>query len=153
MEQESTEYPALKLRLSHYSDVIMITSKLSVTGLCGGNSPVNSPHKGPVTQKMFPFDDVIMHPIKVGSGCWLTGHLRWSPCRWDRSLLTLRLATYWVLSGCLSLLYVPWILGSPGIDQLPEIDHRLCKINLLWRHHEMEIPHYWLFGRNINRSL
>ena len=27
-----------------------------------GNSPgpVNSPHKGPVTQKMFPFDDVIM---------------------------------------------------------------------------------------------
>ena len=22
--------------------------------------PVNSPHKGPVTQKMFPFDDVIM---------------------------------------------------------------------------------------------
>ena len=26
--------------------------------LCGG--PVNSPHKGPVTRKMFPFDDVIM---------------------------------------------------------------------------------------------
>ena len=24
-------------------------------------SPVDSPHKGPVTQKMFPFDDVIMH--------------------------------------------------------------------------------------------
>ena len=25
-------------------------------------SPVNSPHKGPVTRKMFPFDDVIMEP-------------------------------------------------------------------------------------------
>ena len=25
-----------------------------------GNSPVKSPHKGPVTRKMFPFDDVIM---------------------------------------------------------------------------------------------
>ena len=25
--------------------------------------PVNSPHKGPVTRKMFPFDDIIMHPI------------------------------------------------------------------------------------------
>ena len=39
------------------------TSKLRVTGLCVGNSPgpVNSPHKGPVTQKMFPFDDVIMY--------------------------------------------------------------------------------------------
>ena len=38
------------------------TTKLRVTGLCAGNSPgpVNSPHKGPVTRKMFPFDDVIM---------------------------------------------------------------------------------------------
>ena len=38
------------------------TSKLCITGLCVGNSPgpVNSPHKGPVTRKMFPFDDVIM---------------------------------------------------------------------------------------------
>ena len=38
------------------------TPKLRVTGLCVGNSPgpVNSPHKGPVTRKMFPFDDVIM---------------------------------------------------------------------------------------------
>ena len=41
------------------------TSKLRVTVLCVGNSPglVNSPHKGPVTQKMFPFDDVIMNLI------------------------------------------------------------------------------------------
>ena len=36
------------------------TSKLRVTGLCEGNSPVNSPHKWPVTRKIFPFDDVIM---------------------------------------------------------------------------------------------
>ena len=38
------------------------TSKLRVTGFCSGNSrgPVNSPHEGPVTRKMFPFDDVIM---------------------------------------------------------------------------------------------
>ena len=42
------------------------TSKLRVTGLCVGNSPgpVNSPHKGPVTRKMFPFDDVIMTMTK-----------------------------------------------------------------------------------------
>ena len=40
----------------------MKTSKLCVTGLCVGTSPgpVNSPHKWPVTWKMFPFDDVIM---------------------------------------------------------------------------------------------
>ena len=38
------------------------TSKLRVTGICAGNSPVtvNSPHKWPVTRKMFPFDDVVM---------------------------------------------------------------------------------------------
>ena len=43
------------------------TSKLHVTGLCVGNSPgpVNSPHKGPVTRKMFPFDDVIMSYAKM----------------------------------------------------------------------------------------
>ena len=29
--------------------------------------PVNSPHKWPVTWKMFPFDDVIMPPIKVNN--------------------------------------------------------------------------------------
>ena len=38
------------------------TSKLRVTGFVLGihRWPVNSPHKGPVTRKMFPFDDVIM---------------------------------------------------------------------------------------------
>ena len=38
------------------------TPKLRVTGLCMGihRGPVNSPHKWPVTRKMFPFDDVIM---------------------------------------------------------------------------------------------
>ena len=38
------------------------TSKFRVTGLCVGNSPgpVNSPHKGPVTRRMFPFHDVIV---------------------------------------------------------------------------------------------
>ena len=42
------------------------TSKLRVTGLCVGNSPgpVNSPHKGPVTRKLFPFDDVIMWSLR-----------------------------------------------------------------------------------------
>ena len=39
------------------------TSKLRATGLCEGihQWPLNSPHKWPVTRKMFPFDDVIMN--------------------------------------------------------------------------------------------
>ena len=38
------------------------TSKLCVTGFVRGihRWPVNSPHKRPVTRKIFPFDDVIM---------------------------------------------------------------------------------------------
>ena len=83
----------------HYIDVIMTTvasqttslkrlfrrrskkiSKLRVTGLCAGNSPgpVNSPHKGPVMRKIFPFDDVIMGnegrqsaPAPVSGATWL----------------------------------------------------------------------------------
>ena len=45
------------------------TSKLRVAGLCAGNSPgpVNSAHKGPVTQKMFPFGDVIMRLFREDS--------------------------------------------------------------------------------------
>ena len=69
----------------HYNDVIMSTIASQITSLrivystviraqikenikvlrhwplCGESpGPVNSPHKGPVTRKMFPFDDVIM---------------------------------------------------------------------------------------------
>ena len=47
------------------------TSKLRVTGLCAGNSPGTGefPHKGPVTRKMFPFDDVIMDAQRVLIDC------------------------------------------------------------------------------------
>ena len=71
---------------NHYSDIIMGTMASQITSLTIVYStlysdadqskhqssaslafvrgihrwPVNSPHKGPVTQKMFPFDDVIM---------------------------------------------------------------------------------------------
>ena len=70
----------------HYSDIIMSAMASQTTGVsivyatvCSGadqrkhqssaplafvrgihRSPVNSPHQGPVTRKIFPFDDVIM---------------------------------------------------------------------------------------------
>ena len=49
------------------------TSKLRVTGLCVGNSPVADEfsHKWPVTRKMFPFNDVIMFP--VAGSCYKDG--------------------------------------------------------------------------------
>ena len=54
------------------------TLKLRVTGLFVGNSPgpVNSPHKGPVTRKMFPFDDVIMPTETHKAGPSWDGHIR-----------------------------------------------------------------------------
>ena len=50
-------------------------SKLRVTGHCAVNSPgpVNSPHKGSVTRKMFPFDDVIMITEKKMSTTHIPG--------------------------------------------------------------------------------
>ena len=52
-------------------------SKLCVTGLCEGihRWPGNSPHKGPVTRKILPFDDVIMvygyHYSRIKWALWL----------------------------------------------------------------------------------
>ena len=83
----------------HYNEVIMTAMASQITSLavvyssvysgadqrkhqrsaslafCAGNSPgpVKSPHKGPVTRKMFPFDDVIM------TWCSLLGLLCWVP--------------------------------------------------------------------------
>ena len=43
------------------------TSKSCVTGLCEGNPPVTGgfPHKGTVTRKIFPFDDIIMQSVCI----------------------------------------------------------------------------------------
>ena len=63
-------------------------SKLLVTGICEGNSPVSGefPHKSPVTRKMFPFDDVIIvsapyfklrHPYVNTMGIQSSYELQW----------------------------------------------------------------------------
>ena len=85
--------PACKTQPSHQSDVIMGAMASQITSLTivcstvysGADQrkhqsslslafvrgihrwPVNSPHKGPVTRKMFPFDDVIMRFWLIGS--------------------------------------------------------------------------------------
>ena len=109
-----------EVSIKHYNDVIMSAMASQITSLTivcstvysGANqrkhqssaslafvrgihrSPVNSPHKGPVTRKMFPFDGVIMTPwwyswlvnvfalltlcVCVGGGGGSTGQ-RWIP--------------------------------------------------------------------------
>ena len=50
------------------------TSMLHVTGLCGEKHrwPVNPPHRGPVTRKMFPFDGVIMSIKLTNFWCYIS---------------------------------------------------------------------------------
>ena len=55
------------------------TSKIRVIGLCVGNSPVNSPHKGQVMRKTFPFDDVIMFHRILQDYFTGTGTMQWLP--------------------------------------------------------------------------
>ena len=83
------------LSTRHYSDVIMSTMASQITSLTivysnvysGADQrkrqsssslafvrgihrwPVNSPHTGPVTRKMFPFDDVIMVRMPIEEVC------------------------------------------------------------------------------------
>ena len=97
----------------HYSDVIMggaISSRITIvysTVYSGANQRkhrgseslafvrgihrwlVNSPHKGPVTRKMFPFDDVIME-IDVSQALNVMTyfpHLQLPRCMWHRELI------------------------------------------------------------------
>ena len=84
---ESAKIYTWSILCNHYNDVIMSTMASQITSITNVYStvysgadqrkhqssaslaflwgihrrPVNSPHKWPVTRKMFPFDDVIMH--------------------------------------------------------------------------------------------
>ena len=132
------------------------TSKLCVTGLCVGNSPgpVNSPHKGPVTRKIFPFDDVIMECIKSKLDCSgrddlsLTActHMnKWIPLLWrhnERDSVSNHQRLYCLLkrlfrrrSKVTSKLRVTGLCAwnSPGTAQKAS---NAENVSIWWRHHE-----------------
>ena len=90
-------HPQVCLSSTHYSDVIMGVMAFQLTSLrivystvyLGADQrkhqisaslafvrgihqwPMNSPHKGPVTRKMFPFDDVIMNTNCDKTTCYI----------------------------------------------------------------------------------
>ena len=77
--------------------------------------PVNSPHKGPVTPKMFPFDDVIMHRDKLEKAKW-----KWeSHCRWKHERQ----------SNCFQCLH--WWKGKHNEDIYIFSEHRVCSKNYI----------------------
>ena len=103
------------LKMKHYSDFIMSAMASRITGVsivfsvvCSGTdqrkyqgsaSLVDSPHKGPVTQRMFSFDGVIM--INV--------YWNW--------ILPWRATEYPVTSRLIPCLLMPRFLVSPGHQQ------------------------------------
>ena len=75
-----TSYLLTCCSLEHYNDIMLGVMASRITSLTivyssvysGANQrrcPMNSPHKGPVTRKKFPFDDVIM--VKATNECSL----------------------------------------------------------------------------------
>ena len=122
------------------------TPKLHVTGRGIHRWPVNSPHKGPVTQKMFPFDDVIMHcsmwPTQVCLSeiiiSLLFGKARKAHFY---SFMKNRLICHWPAGSriqCLLFVYLQCYLISPVHDDV-----------IKWKH----FSRYWPFVRGIHRSL
>ena len=111
-------------RTNHYSDVIMGVMATQISSLMivystvysGANQrnhqrsaslafvrgihqwPVNSPHKGPVTQKKFPFDDVIMKVSISNIQSWCN--------------------SIWHIQCCLHLwpLLLTWFNFNPSMD-------------------------------------
>ena len=85
-----------------YSDANQRTHQSSaslafVRGIHRG--PVNSPHKWPVTRKMFPFDDVIILPVKgaermgpMNSLTWQSTVVMQSRARMDKAMTNFMLA-------------------------------------------------------------
>ena len=91
------------------------TSKLRVTGLCVGKSPgpVNSPHKGPITRKMFPFDDVISQSVRATIQSPITARVKSvSPCLHPRIMGLIHSWQYtWINSN--------WYLHNRDLDYQP----------------------------------
>ena len=76
----------------HYNDIIMSVMACQIISLTivFTRWPVNSPHKGPVTRKMFPFDDVIMVKGVPGDSHqrihWNSGSLKICPFQWMNTI-------------------------------------------------------------------
>ena len=70
-----------------FSHRLKKTSNHRVTGLCEGNWPVDSPHKGQVTRKIFPFHDVVIWCRELTTYLLyvspLFGNLVWTRCEFD----------------------------------------------------------------------
>ena len=98
--------------------------------------PVNSPHKWPVTRKMFPFDDVIMKPMMAlwlilnpfgaESGIfWTVMSMPWMPMPWLFASQNHQQQCYWscrihvcLPRGRISITYINSVLRNDTIKHM-----------------------------------
>ena len=118
--------------------------------------PVNSPHKGPVTRKMFPFDDVIMmwqtwpkvsRHIDDILASWY--HISFTASCLFKSLFGLATKKTWNLRINSSLRReIPWWITRTQRASKVE------SVSMLWRHYEFFWDLLSAFGKNkINEIL
>ena len=74
--------------------------------------PVNSPHKGPVMRKMFPFDDVIMRQIAKQKDWVQFPPIQYIPRNMHTVLLCFALLWFHIHQGCFA--------GTGAIVRLPQ---------------------------------
>ena len=145
------------------------SSKLRVTGLCAGNSPgpVNSPHKGPVTRKIFPFDDVIIIQITLSvrnlfQFLWSYSLAEFVLMSYLINLICKKCMSWYMLLVSDTLLNVRFqeqsTLNRFKVQRYGFLWFRIIFVDQMMSFHDDVIkwkhfPRYWPFVRGIHRSL
>ena len=101
--------------------------------------PVNTPHKGPETRKMVPFDDVIMVTLQWRhNGRDRVSNYKPQDCLLNRlfrrrSKKTSKLRVTGLCAG-----------NSPGTGEFSaQMTHSAENVSIWWRHHDVHHPLFW----------
>ena len=106
--------------------------------------PVKSPHKGPVTRKMLPFDDVIMSTVKLGT--YTKNSWAWRLDGGAQIKGNIKAPRHWPLCGEIT-----------GTGEFPaQVASNAENVSMSWCHHVMikvtggyfasDLSHCWIEG-------
>ena len=101
--------------------------------------PVNSPHKGPVTRKMFPFDDVIMAQFVHKTMSGIRNHLFeeiYNTCNLQKDTYSFYCTYMWRYHDELPVMNQRQTMSRRFHDELPVKNQRQT---MSWRYHD-ELP-------------
>ena len=177
---------SFRKNVSHYRDVIISAMASHTTGVsiaystvCPGADqrihqssaslafvrgihrwPVNSPHKGPVTQRMFPFDDVIMLRIYSGISPYMnrpnegtqsySQRYSWTRAGWN--ILSCRTVVALMIARAVSSSGAYWKLGlsNPIICCIAVWPASVSEKSVIWRNFVKvaapDVLSFWTLG-------